>query len=1117
MKKNLIKERLKPFSDTNLLRKIKLIVFFIAIVVCHISATMSYAQKMEITLKLNNVTLRKALKSIEEQTEFVFFYNNDKIDLSRKVSIDVEKGTITDILEQISDGYTYRIENKQILLMSIINQDSKRISGLVIDESGEPIIGANIIEKGTTNGMSTDIDGNFSLTVSENAILQISYIGYISQEIRIGSQTNINIRLVEDSQTLAEVIVIGYGTAKRKDFTGSVSSVRIENSPAGLAANFNALESLKGSVAGLDIGAITSAGGTPSMQVRGQNSISGSNNPLIVVDGVIFMGSIIEINPNDIASYDILKDATSAAAYGSRSANGVIIITTKKGKTGKPVIHFNAQGSMQTWHLKPELMDGEKWLDAVAAANGYSDYSFLTPQEEINLNAGKQLRWLDEISRTGLTQDYQAAISGAGEKMNYYMSVSYADNEGVIKGDDFNRISALGKITTDITSWLQIGVDAAYTRSDFSGVNASVGSATLLSPYGMKYRPNGLLEITPDGSRAHGNPLWGINDKSKRENIDYRDNIRTNAFALVKVPWVAGLTYRFNYAGNMNYRKEGNFTHESNYAPNGSYDDDTRYSIATQNGYLSSANGSIRNERTTSYVIDNILNYIQTFGKHSIDLTAVATRDYKKFESQLLNGSDYLANGNTVLGINGLHYASSQRITLNNYKLTNVGYFGRASYSFGDTYYLTGSYRRDGASVFGANNKWGNFGAVGAAWRITNESFMKNAGFLNDVKLKLSWGLNGNQGLDQYTTLSRVANGQSGGIYQAFNNSGKPFYGINQSSIGNANLGWETTEAWNMGFESALLDNRLFIDLDVYFSRTYDQIFNRTIPVMTGFSSMYSSMGEVKNRGFEATIRSVNIRNKDLNWTTGITFWINRNKLIHLYGEDLDGDGKEDDDIGNSLFIGKSVKSIFGYKQDGIVQVGDKDYMEKNGVVAGTPKYVDLNGDGVINAADRSVIGNELPSSKLNLSNTVQYKNWELYVMISGVFGGNGYFEKQNRNVFITSGDRAQFASNGLYVPYWTEANPNNKYPGAFFTGDNYFLGLQSRAYVRLQDVTLSYTFNQPWVKNAGINNFKLFLTGKNLATITNWEGGDPETGSTALSGSMPVMTNISLGLNFSF
>ena len=320
-----------------------------------------------------------------------------------------------------------------------------------------------------------------------------------------------------------------------------------------------------------------------------------------------------------------------------------------------------------------------------------------------------------------------------------------------------------------------------------------------------------------------------------------------------------------------------------------------------------------------------------------------------------------------------------------------------------------------------------------------------------------------------------------------------------------------------MGFESTWLNSRLFVDVDVYLSKTYDQIFSRSIPVMTGFGSMYSSMGEVKNRGVEATVRTVNIQNKEFNWTTGLTFWLNRNKLVHLYGEDLDGDGKEDDDIGNGLFIGESIHSIFGYEQEGIVQTNDTEYMEANGVSAGTPKYVDKNNDGVINEKDRSVIGNKAPNFKLNLSNTLQYKNWELYVMIAGVFGGNGYYQAGNTNAYITGGDRQWFASNGLYIPYWTEANPSNKYPAATFTGDSYFLGLQNRAYVRLQDVTLSYTFNQPWVKNMGINNFKLFITGKNLATITGWDGGDPETGSTALSQTYPIMTNVSFGLNLSF
>jgi len=1081
----------------------------------------TYAQSEKIDLSVKNESLRQLIKQIETKTDYTFMLDQT-VDQSQKVSVNARQESLDAILKKAFAGkqISYEVVGKQIILKISRNSQSnqsRKISGTVKDQNGEPVIGANVSVKGTTVGTITDIDGNFMLEAPTDVVIQISYIGYVTQEISLGNKDRLNVLLKEDLQALDEIVIIGYGTAKRKDFTGSVSSVKLENSPISLATNTNALESLKGNVTGLDIGATNSAGGTPTMQIRGQNSISGSNDPLVVVDGVIFMGSINDINPNDIASYDVLKDATSAAAYGSRSANGVIIITTKKGKQGKPVIHFNARGSMQSWHLKPELMNGEQWLDATAAANGYSDYSFLVPQEEINMNSGKEIDWLDEISRTGWTQDYQAAVSGAGDRMNYYLSASYTESGGVIKGDDYERVSILGKIDTDITSWLQIGLDAAYTRTDYSGIGANIWSATILSPYAMMYRPNGMLEAIPDGTRGRGNPLWGIDDESKKENVDLRDNLRANAYAVVKCPWISGLSYRFNYAGNLNYRKNGDFTHESYNVPAGSYDDDSRYSVATQNSYLSSAGGSIANERTTSYVIDNILNYNQTFGKHNIDLTAVATRDYQKFESQTLSGSDFAANGNTALGLNGLHYASTQKISLNNWKRTNIGYFGRASYSFGDTYYMTASYRRDGSSVFGANNKWGNFWAIGTAWRMTNEPFVKSVEFLDDMKLKLSWGKNGNQGLTQYSTLSQVVTGHSGGIYYPFGNSGKPSYGINQNTIGNSNLGWETTEAWNMGFESTWLNSRLFVDVDVYLSKTYDQIFSRSIPVMTGFGSMYSSMGEVKNRGVEATVRTVNIQNKEFNWTTGLTFWLNRNKLVHLYGEDLDGDGKEDDDIGNSLFIGESIHSIFGYEQDGIVQTNDTEYMEANGVSAGTPKYVDKNNDGVINEKDRSVIGNKAPNFKLNLSNTLQYKNWELYVMIAGVFGGNGYYQAGNTNAYITGGDRQWFASNGLYIPYWTEANPSNKYPAATFTGDSYFLGLQNRAYVRLQDVTLSYTFNQPWVKNMGINNFKLFITGKNLATITGWDGGDPETGSTALSQTYPIMTNVSFGLNLSF
>lgn len=554
---------------------------------CLVSGTILSAQ---ISLSMQNKSTREVIREIEKVSDYRFFYNDNLSGLNTKISVSAQGENIRDVLEQIKSQaqITYIIkENNQIVLFapgyvsSSTQQNTRKITGIIKDQSGEPVIGANIVEKGTTNGTITDIDGEYSLEVGSNSILVVSYIGYITQEIPVGKNNTLDVLLREDTETLDEVIVIGYGTTKRKDFTGSVSSVKLENSPIALSPNLNALESLKGNVSGLDIGATNSAGGEPSMQMRGQKSISGSNDPLIVVDGVIFMGSINDINPNDIASYDVLKDATSAAAYGSRSANGVIIITTKRGKTGKPVVTFNATGSMQTWQNKPELMKGEQWLESVMARNNSSDLSWLKPQELANMEAGREINWLDASTRTGWVQDYQVAVSGAGEKMNYYLSAAYSDNQGVVIGDDYNRITALAKINTDITSWLQIGVDAAFTKSDYSGVGANIGEATQTSPYGVMYRNESekLLEKYPY-TQSSVNALWNT-DKSVRDNKDIRNNFRANAYAVVKLPWVEGLSYRFNYAGNLSKNQSGDFYYEGYFVKEGAYDDETRYSPAT--------------------------------------------------------------------------------------------------------------------------------------------------------------------------------------------------------------------------------------------------------------------------------------------------------------------------------------------------------------------------------------------------------------------------------------------------------------------------------------------------------------------------------------------------------
>lgn len=1094
-------------------------------------ASESYSQVTTFSISVQDQSVKEVFDYIEQHSEFIIFYLDETIDVNRKVSVNLKDQRVESILEQLfkNTDVTYTINDRQILLskrrgmtevapvVAVVQQKKNTVTGTIVDSSGMPIIGANILVKGTNSGTITDMNGDFSLEVDKNATLVVSYIGFADQEIKVGNQTNLSIVLKEDVAALDEVIVIGYGTTKRKDFTGSVSSVKLEDSPIALSPNLNALESLKGNVSGLDIGATNSAGGQPSMQMRGQKSISGSNDPLIVVDGVIFMGSINDINPNDIASFDVLKDATSAAAYGSRSANGVIIITTKKGKVGKPTITFNATGSMQTWQRRPEIMNGEQWLESVMARNNSTDLTWLQPQELANMEAGRETDWLDVATRTGWVQDYQVSVSGAGEKMNYYLSAAYSDNKGVVVGDDYNRITALAKISTDITSWLQIGIDAAFTKSDYSGAGANLQMATRVSPYGVLYRDEEqkLLERYPQ-TQSMINPLWDT-DKSIRDNRDVRNNFRANAYAVVKFPWIEGLSYRFNYAGNLSKNESGDFYYEGYYIKEGSYDDESRYSPSALQNLLANANGSINNNTTDSWVVDNILNYKNTFGKHTIDLTAVATRDRKHYKEIVTTGSDFSANGNTTLGLNGLHKATVQKVNLNYNLRTNIGYLGRASYSFNDRYFFTGSYRRDGASVFGLNQKWGDFFAFGAAWRITQEKFMKpTASFLNDLKLKLSWGKNGNQGLDPYGTLSTVNNGSSGGTRYEFGDS-KILYGLTQATLGNADLGWETTESWNTGFESVWLNNRLFVDLDVYFSKTTDQIFTRDIPVMTGFKQIKSSMGQVNNRGIELSVRSVNIDTQDWHWTTGVTFWLNRNKLVHLYGEDLDGDGREDDDISNSRFIGKPLGAIYGYQQDGIVQETDIEYMEANAATPGVPKYKDLDGDGIITSDDRTILGYSTPNFKLNMSNTITYKNWDLYFMLTGTFGGGGYYLKSNKMAYLTNGS-GLFNSNGIYIPWWTPENKSNVYPSATFSDDGgRFLGLQNRAFVRLQDLTLSYTFREPWVKKMNIQNLKVFFTAKNLFTITNWEGGDPEVGVTVGENTYPVLTSFSLGANVSF
>jgi len=997
-------------------------------------------------------------------------------------------------------------------------QQKGSVSCIVKDEAGG-IPGAVVRVKGSENGTITDMDGKAVISgVNAPVVLVVSLLGYQTEEVSATPGTTVTVEMKEDSQFLDEIVVIGYGTAKRKDYTGSVSSVKLEDSPVALAVNSNALESIKGNVAGLDIGATNSAGGQPSMQIRGQKSISGSTTPLIVLDGLIFMGGINDINPADIASIDVLKDASSAAAYGSRSANGVIVITTKKGMSKKPVITFNASCAVSTWSNKPDMKQGQEYVDAIMAANGMSDLNWMTPQEYYNYQNGLSTDWLAFSTRVGVKQDYQVGIAGAADRINYYLSTSWSDNKGIVKGDDFSRINLLAKINTDITKWLNIGIDASYTRQDYSGVEANMITAYYLSPYGTPYRygTTELEKYPVTESDGFQNPLWRT-DESVIQDTDKRDNFRLQATTLIKCPWVEGLTARFNFSLTSTTKKTSQFKNEGYYVAYGAYDDASRYGTDALTNLLVSANGSRSNGVTTSLLFDAILNYSRTFGKHSVDGTLVATRDHSVYDVETFSGTNFLNNGNTTLGINGLSKATTYTISQDGAETANIGYLARAMYSYDERYSFTASYRRDGASVFGSNNKWGNFWSVGAAWTPSKEAFwsadLKN--ILTDLKVKASYGVNGNQAIASFGTLTRVKNGANGAIRLEYDGSDIS-YGLEITSLGNDDLGWEATTAFNTGFESSWFKGRLDANVDFYYSQTKDQIFTRQIPVMTGFESIKSTMGQVDNYGLEASLRSINFNTGDFIWSSGLTFWINRNKLIHLYGQDLDGDGREDDDIANSLFIGKSLGAIYGYVQDGIVQVDDHDYIGVYGGIPGTPKYVDMNEDGVINSDDRVILGYSSPNFRMNLSNTFTYKEWELYFMIAGTFGGNNRYLRPNTAAFRLQ-TTGYTTANKIDIPWWTPENRSNIYPAPDYKVDGRYLALQDRTFVRLQDITLSYSLKRSLVEKMNISSLKFFISGKNLITLTKWVGDDPETGSSVMSATLPVSRSVTAGASFSF
>jgi TonB-linked SusC/RagA family outer membrane protein len=988
-------------------------------------------------------------------------------------------------------------------------QDLQGLTGTVYDTNGEPVIGATVVVSGTQNGTLAGVDGSFTLSnVPSNGTIEVSSIGYITQKTPVNGQSSITVILEEDILMLEEVVVVGYGTMKRQNFTGSVATLSVEDSPVSNISTTNALGLLRGLSSGVTLSQSGEAGRSPSIQIRGQRSISGGSAPLIVVDGVIFMGSLNDIDPNIIESMSVLKDATSLAAYGSQAANGVIMVTTKKGQVGKPTMVFNSYVAISRPNMRPDMRDADEYIELMNARTGLAidaDPAWMNALQRDNYENGRITDWYDYITQTGVLQNYSLNVSGGSNDMNYLVGASNTNQNNFIKGDRFGRNTFTARVSTKINNFISAGANMNQSFTKNLGNRPSYGSAVTLTPFGSPTLSDGktLRAYVDDQETTTMNPMWNVLAGRDQETKGASTVIGGNID--IKVPWVQGLSYKITGSYTNSNSKSLSFTHETNFVDLAL--GEAAYTTAEFDKYLNQANGSINESSTKSYVLDNIITYMRDFGSHSINATLVYTRDSRLSEGTNTTGTDFSSIGNTTLGVYGLANAGTQTIaSVSNTLKTGVGYLGRINYSYKNTIILNASVRRDGSSVFGADKKWGIFPAFGAAWVMTNYDFMKDISWLDYLKLKASWGKNGNQSLSSYQTLSRMNMGRTGGIAYLFDD--QVFWGQTISTLGNPLLGWETTTSYNYGFEVDFLKKRFHLELDAYKSQTTDQIFNRTIPVMGGgITSQSATMGRVDNWGIEAVLNTTNVKQSNISWNTGFVFYMNRNKLVELYG-----DGK--DDISNNLFLDKSLGAIYGYKWIGVVQADDTDYMAANGAKPGDAMYANIDGseDGKITSDDREILGYGKENFRLSMTNTVTYKNLQLYAMVNGVFGGNGYGLARNNMAYLSyEGFQNR---NTLDHPFWTADNPSDTYPSVGYS-DSKFTALQSYGFIRLQDVNLSYTFSKKLLQKIRLNSLKVYVSGQNLCFYApHWFGSDPEVRSYS---SAQLARTFTFGINVGF
>jgi TonB-linked SusC/RagA family outer membrane protein len=1105
MDNNLITKHKKSKNQVN--RQLRL--FFIFLCLSVSSFQIALSQNEKISLNYRNTPIKAVFEYIEANTEYKFVYKTSEININQRISINETNRALSEVLTKILQplNIKYRLSNKHIALF---NPETVSIKGVVLDARGETVIGANIMEKGSaTNGTITDIDGRFSLTLPTGSIIQVSYVGYTTQEIKVSDKKDIKITIKENEQSLDEVVVIGYGSVKKKDLTGAVSQVKASKYET--QQSTNVLDMLNGTVAGFNSNVGTSASGASSMEIRGPASLSANNSPLVVLDGVIYNGSINDINPSDIETVDLLKDASSAAVYGARSAAGVIIVNTKRGKGDKMAINFSMQMGMTdfTNEIKPNDLNGflqrrqdfqqrlnpgmpegyyanpnnlpsgvdvNTWQEYDAAyqtepINTWLNRMNLRDIEQENYHSGETYDWYDAATRPGLRQNYDVNISGGVGKTRYYWSLGYTDNKGYVLGDEYKTVRSRINADSKVSDYLTVGVSAQFSNKDQSNTPLSLDGISDQSPLGQPYDENGKMKWYPhDDQGVASNPFLL---QEYRDKFNVTQNLFANIYADLKLPF--GFSYKVSFINRYDWQK--NYYFDPSTIPSG---DKT-------GGFGQRINRSLH-----EWQVDNVVSWKKTFGVHDFYGTFLYNSEKKQVWQD--TGENVGFATSEALGWHQLGAGSSATISNNDSYSTGTAIMGRLNYTLLDRYLLTLSVRRDGYSAFGMSNPYATFPSGALAWNLSDESFFK-VSWINNLKIRASYGLNGNRDIGIYDALAKLGTTK-------YLTDGNYISGIYSNSMPNSNLKWEKTKALNLGIDFSVLSNRLSGSLEYYDMKTNDLLLKRSLPTIIGYASVMSNMGELQNKGFEMTLNSRNIEKKNFYWNSTFTFSLNRNTINSLYGEmvdELDADGnvigqKEADDITNKWFIGQSIDRIWNYQSLGIYQLGEEEAAKTFGKEPGDIKLLDKDGNGVSTQEDKVFQGYTKPRYRLGFRNDFTlFENFQVSAFFRADLGHYG------TNGMLSHTAQTEDRHNAYAVPYWTPENPTNKYTRLNSVNNPGYTMYESRSFLRLQDLSVSYRLPEEWAKRMQIGGCKVYLSGRNLFTATKWSGWDPESANTPM------------------